>query len=251
MYERARRGVTGPIMLHTEGRSQLFAFSATFGHLPWHLHFPAASGLNPYEPERGRLASTFRHHPNDASLTGCKLSVHVYDILRGLPEHSRGIGWVTLRDRLRPTIRRLLQKNDAYRVIDASPASENFLRACLVRGINYDNTFATYIRAPDPRRPGSRSHQAAVAAAQASCVAGWAAANSDTGVVPDLQVDPVIYFNLSASERKRLRVFRRMSYVIARQLVLRKNKKGSTPLRRLLALETAPEELLRVVVSFL
>ena len=59
------------------------------------------------------------------------------------------------------------------------------------------------------------------------------------------------YFTLSAQERKRHRVLRRMPYVVARQLALKKNKRDPTAPRRLLILEDAPEELFRVVVSFL
>ena len=51
---------------------------------------------------------------------------------------------------------------------------------------------------------------------------------------------------------KRRRMLRRMPYIVARQLALKKNKKkNATPQRRLLALEDAPDDLSRVVVSFL
>ena len=46
---------------------------------------------------------------------------------------------------------------------------------------------------------------------------------------------------------------RRMPYIVARQLALKKNEKGQTPERRLLTLEGIPasDDLFRVVVSFL
>ena len=44
---------------------------------------------------------------------------------------------------------------------------------------------------------------------------------------------------------------RRMPYIVARQLALKKNQKNATPQRRLLALEDAPDDVFRVVVSFL
>ena len=47
-------------------------------------------------------------------------------------------------------------------------------------------------------------------------------------------------------------MLRRLPYIVARQLALKKNKKkNATPQRRLLTLEDAPDDLFRVVVSFL
>ena len=59
--------------------------------------------------------------------------------------------------------------------------------------------------------------------------------------------------DLAAALRdKRRRMLRRMPYIVARQLALKKNKKkNATPQRRLLALEDAPDDLFRVVVSLL
>ena len=74
----------------------------------------------------------------------------------------------------------------------------------------------------------------------------------DFNVLQGGQIELVgIHLNLSARERGRLRVLRRMPYVVARQLALKKNKRDPTAPRRLLILEDAPEELFRVVVSFL
>ena len=55
----------------------------------------------------------------------------------------------------------------------------------------------------------------------------------------------------AALNDKRRRMLRRLPYIVARQLALKKNKKNATPQRRLLTLEDAPDDLFRVVVSFL
>ena len=62
--------------------------------------------------------------------------------------------------------------------------------------------------------------------------------------------DAFVYFNLSAGERKRLRVLRRMHYVVGRQLILKKNKKHARG-HRLFTLHDAPASQLprRGVVS--
>ena len=69
-----------------------------------------------------------------------------------------------------------------------------------------------------------------------------------------------LYFNLSPRERTRLREHakavrrdRRMPYVLSRQLILRKAKRGGGPSGRFIRRNFLPDsdELFRVVVSFL
>ena len=76
----------------------------------------------------------------------------------------------------------------------------------------------------------------------------------DFNVLQGGQIELVgIHLNLSARERGRLRVLRRMPYVLARQLVLKKVNKRRLrgAQRQVLQLLSLPDELFRVVIKFL
>ena len=76
----------------------------------------------------------------------------------------------------------------------------------------------------------------------------------DFNVLQGGQIELVgIHLNLSARERGRLRVLRRMPYVLARQLVLKKvtRRRLRGAQRQVLQLLSLPDELFRVVIKCL
>ena len=122
------------------------------------------------------------------------------------------------------------------------------MRDCFIRGIHHDGTFAAFT----PLSPSQRFHRL-IDAGRIYLDAMDAAGPGEVAPLPPMEDARDVYFTLSARERKRLRVVRRMPLIVARQLALKKNEKGQTPERRLLTLEGIPasDDLFRVVVSFL
>ncbi len=206
--------------------------------------FPAAGGTNPYEPERNFIANWYRadfgHGPTFDEV-GCWFSAHVYDVLRALPERSRGIDKATLARRTRAVISPLMDDREIG----------GFLTACLVRGCHLDGTFAAFSPMRENERFLARMRLFTARMDVMRAQIGRGPPPEDDDMLNSGE-DAFVYFNLSAGERKRLRVLRRMHYVVARQLILKKNKKHARG-HRLFTLHDAPasEELFRVVVSFL
>ena len=205
--------------------------------------FPAAGGTNPYEPERNFIANWYRANCGRGPTfdeVGCWFSAHVYDVLRALPERSRGIDKATLARRTRALISPLMDDREIG----------GFLTACLVRGCHLDGTFAAFSPMRENERflARIRLFQARMDGMRAQIGLSF----EDDDDLLNSGEDAFVYFNLSAGERKRLRVLRRMHYVVGRQLILKKNKKHARG-HRLFTLHDAPasEELFRVVVSFL
>ena len=226
----------GARVQHIEGTSYAVAFGDPERHpLPsWEDYncpaFPAGDGLNPYEPESHLLAPLIEEMEPEtmdvgiACRAGCALSAYVYEVIKFGSERSfertRGLSTQHMLH-----ITRELYPN-VKTVVEALKADPTLLcismLVCLYRMCHLDGTFAAFSETPPEIRSGDDS-----------ALAGF-------------------YFTLSAQERKRHRVLRRMPYVVARQLALKKNKKkNATPQRRLLALEDAPDDLFRLVVSFL
>ena len=247
---------------HTEGTSYIVAF----GHpelfpIPGSEHFvfgpfPAAGGHNPYQPESGVMHAIYTEiqevgqswtiHSVPPSVL-CRISTTMllifYDALRGLSERSRGLRFVDLLDCMK-TLLTYQHAAAVLRHIGGGTEQDNtgtlvvaIIMMALARGCQYDKTLTACSATLEPTIfEGSPP--------PATLGAGWT---------------EYLYFNLSDRERKRLRRFdngvRRMPYVLARQLILRKApKKGAHgPARRLVRRSFMPdsEELFRVVVSFL
>jgi hypothetical protein len=223
--------------LHREGESYPFDYKTpvhSVPYLPNMLPFPAAGGLNPYEPERASF-------PNPDPRFGSQLSVYVYDVLRELPEQSRGIDKTTLQNQL-------CWAGAFGQAVPAAQELNAGVRDCFIRGIHHDGTFAAFT----PLSPSQRFHKL-IDAGRIYLDAMDAAGPGEVVPLPPMEDARDVYFTLSAHERKRLRVVRRMPLIVARQLALKKNEKGQTPERRLLTLEGIPasDDLFRVVVSFL
>ena len=236
---------------HTEGTSYIVAF----GHpelfpLPGSRDlvfspFPAAGGQNPYQPVSGVLRETHTQMQESWTIDSvpppffCRFSTyvlhHLYEALRGLSERSRG-----------------LQLADLMGHMNHLATDQHALAILRHIGGEDQETRVTFI----------------VAIAVAALIRGCQEDKTLTAFSATLDFPPAIldaswtrqlYFNLSDSERKRLRRFnngvRRMPYVLMRQLILRKApKKGAHgPARRLVRRNFMPdsEELFRVVVSFL
>ena len=222
---------------HPEGESYPFDYISpvhSVPHVPNMLPFPAAGGLNPYEPERPSFLNPDPH-------IGSQLSAYVYDVLRELPEQSRGIDKTTL-------INDIIERGPYERGEATVEEWRAGMRNCLIRGIHHDGTFAAFT----PLSPSQRFEKL-IDANRIHLDALEAAAPGEVVPYPRMEDDDDVYFTLSARERKRLRVVRRMPLIVARQLALKKNEKGQTPERRLLTLEGIPasDDLFRVVVSFL
>ena len=206
--------------------------------------FPAAGGTNPYEPERNFIANWYRADCGRGPTfdeVGCWFSAHVYDVLRALPERSRGIDKATLARHTRAVISPLMDDREIG----------GFLTACLVRGCHLDGTFAAFSPMKEKERFLARIRLFTARMDVMRAQIGRGPPPEDDDMLNSGE-DAFVYFNLSAGERKRLRVLRRMHYVVARQLILKKNKKHARG-HRLFTLHDAPasEELFRVVVSFL
>ena len=206
--------------------------------------FPAAGGTNPYEPERNFIANWYRANCGRGPTfdeVGGWFSAHVYDVLRALPERSRGIDKATLARRTRALISPLMDDREIG----------GFLSACLVRGCHLDGTFAAFSPMKEKERFLARMRLFTARMDVMRAQIGRGPPPEDDDMLNSGE-DAFVYFNLSAGERKRLRVLRRMHYVVARQLILKKNKKHARG-HRLFTLHDAPasEELFRVVVSFL
>ena len=190
--------------------------------------FPDAGGLNPYEPERGQLESVsdeLTDGSGDAEETadraGCAFLVVLYDLLRELNERSRGLEIFDL-------MRAAVAADPSRTIADIiAMLGDNFLDAILkwvVRGCLHDRTLVAFHETPD------------------------------FNVLQEGQIELVgIHLNLSARERGRLRVLRRMPYVLTRQLVLKKVTKRRLrgAQRQVLQLLSLPDELFRVVIKFL
>jgi hypothetical protein len=249
----AARGAATTV--HVEGESYGFTFgSAGLGgagsgpggvlRLYPRPAFPAAGGTNPYEPERNFIANWYRANCGRGPTfdeVGCWFSAHVYDVLRALPERSRGIEKATLARRTRAVISPLMDDREIG----------GFLTACLVRGCHLDGTFAAFSPMKEKERFLARMRLFTARMDVMRAQIGRGPPPEDDDMLNSGE-DAFVYFNLSAGERKRLRVLRRMHYVVARQLILKKNKKHARG-HRLFTLHDAPasEELFRVVVSFL
>jgi hypothetical protein len=227
----------GTQVQHVEGASYAVAFGDPERHpLPSAEDyicpdFPAGDGQNPYAPESHLLAPVLEELENSTEepgrelvcRAGCALSAYVYETIKYGSERSfertRGLDathMLHITSNVFP---------DVARVVDALRQHEYAVCVAtlvyLYRMCHLDGTFAAFSETPPEQRGG-----------EDSVLGGF-------------------YFTLSAQERKRHRVLRRMPYVVARQLALKKHKKDPAAPRRLLILEDAPEELFRVVVSFL
>ena len=240
---------------HTEGTSYVVAFghpelfpisgSRDLVFSP----FTAAGGKNPYQPVSGVLHAIYTeiqevgqswttiHSVPPPFL--CRFSTyvlhHLYEALRGLSERSRGLQLAELMGHMN----HLATDQHALAILRHIGGEDQETRvtfivaiavAALIRGCQEDKTLTAF--------------SATLDFPPAILDASWTRQ---------------LYFNLSDSERKRLRRFnngvRRMPYVLARQLILRKapKKGGHGPARRLVRRSFMPdsEELFRVVVSFL
>mmetsp|Transcript_443 Transcript_443/g.1137 ORF Transcript_443/g.1137 Transcript_443/m.1137 type:complete len:240 (+) Transcript_443:360-1079(+) len=229
---------------HIEGTSYLFSYARTFGsrfgeHAP--LRFPDAGGPNPYEPEREYLrvwAETDPAHDSALDHVGGWFAVHVYDVLCGLPERSRGLDKAGLIAAMKLATAGLL---DSFN--DVRP----FVYHCLKRGCELDGT----IEASSPMNLRELED------AKMEHIYAWSPNAPDSS--GDLLLDNAddahdVYFNLSPRERARLRRLRRMPVVLARRLVLKNPGAVSVEAQRLLfARQDAPasDALFRVVVGFL
>ncbi len=249
----AARGAATTV--HAEGESYGFTFGSgglgSAGSGPGGVPrlyprpaFPAAGGTNPYEPERNFIANWYRANCGRGPTfdeVGCWFSAHVYDVLRALPERSRGIDKATLARHTRAVISPLMDDREIG----------GFLSACLVRGCHLDGTFAAFSPMKENERFLARMRLFTARMDVMRAQIGRGPPPEDDDMLNSGE-DAFVYFNLSAGERKRLRVLRRMHYVVARQLILKKNKKHARG-HRLFTLHDAPasEELFRVVVSFL
>ena len=224
----------GTQVQHIEGTSYVVAFGDPARHsLPATEDyncpdFPAGDGVNPYEPELHLLAPVLEELENSTEpgvelvcRAGCALSAYVYETIKygseRFFERTRGLSATHILH---------ITSNvfpDVAAVVAVLRQHESVvgiaMMVCLYRMCHLDGTFAAFSETPPERR-------------EDNLLGG-------------------LYFTLSAQERKRHRVLRRMPYVVARQLALKKHKKDPTAPRRLLILEDAPEELFRVVVSFL
>ena len=179
-------------------------------------------------------------------LMGNALSVTFYDVLRCVPEQSRGLDFVTLLNDVarssqdaRTAVTWLVNcdRNQPGGVGGGPPMplySVICLVICLYRMCYRDGTVQAFAETPDLATTSDSTHS-------------------------DLLN---LYFNLSARERARLRDYaksvrreRRMPTILARQLIIRKvdKKKLHGQLRRLVygLFMTESDELFRVVVSFL
>ena len=201
--------------------------------------YPAAGGLNPYDPERGSMAlviDKLRREPTGHTPTlselhqgGASLSVCVYDILSDVPEESRGINPKVL-------LKRLITTGTAplLNMYVTPPRTEiigAFVVMCLFRCCYHNSTVTAFADRPGPY-----------------------------GAAGPGQLFEGMYFNLSARERTRLREYakavrrdRRMPYIPSRQLILRKASSGGGPFGRFIRRNYLPDsdDLFRVVVSFL
>ena len=241
----------GTQVQHIEGASYAVAFGDPENNLLSANHtlasrtasfppYPAAGGLNPYDPERGSMAlviDKIRREPvgNTPTLDilhqgGASLSVCIYDILSDVPEESRGINPTVL-------LKRLLTTGTAplLNMYVTPPRTEiigAFVVISLFRCCYHNSTVTAFADRPGPYGTAGR------------------------------QLFEGMYFNLSARERTRLREYakrvrreRRMPTILARQLIIRKvdKKKLHGQLRRLVygLFMTESDELFRVVVSFL
>ena len=147
--------------------------------------------------------------------------VVLYDLLREVNERSRGL---EIFDLMRAAVAADPSGTIAHII---ALLGDNFLDAIfkwVVRGCLHDRTLVAFHETPD------------------------------FNVLQGGQIELVgIHLNLSARERGRLRVLRRMPYVLARQLVLKKVTKRrlrGAP-RQVWQLIALPDELFRVVIKFL
>ena len=245
---------------HTEGTSYMVAFGDPARHpLPgsenyYCRDFPAAGGENPYLPEMGHMAPLnnqvriYGETTPSAHMLGLMvnaLSVTFYDVLRRVPERSRGLDVAALLgDTARSnqdarTALTWLMRCDRRRT-DENPGSIGeaplysviCLVICLYRMCYRDGTLQACTERSD--------------VSNLSCLFDISS----------------LYFNLSARERERLqwhakmvRRDRRMPTILARQLIIKKvdKRKLHGQLRRLVygLFMTESEDLFRVVVSFL
>ena len=240
---------------HTEGTSYVVAFGdparyPIFGsdRFPMYV-FPAAGGENPYQPESGLLADlnanlvTLGENEPPGSLImqiGNALCVPIYDALRCVPEESRGLSYyevLTTAAESNQEFKTIMDWMVAYHRragLIGVVAKIYCLATCFYRMCYRDGTLQICTKTPEE-------------------------ATTDGPTQFDLRT---LYFNLSARERTRLREYangvrreRRMPYVLARQLIIKKvdKKKLHGQHRRIVYGLFVPEsdELFRVVVSFL
>ena len=202
-----------PPVSHSEGTSYAVAFgdpsqhpvpgTDTYGNFC--PAFPAAGGMNPYEPERGDLAvltkaledleDSIRPSPELIFQTSAALSVYIYDGLRGVSERSRGVTSVDM----------------FLHTVETNPETESVIENFMNATNKWDCLFLTF-----------------------SLVCLWRMCHCDGTVVafsaePDLVVFTdndiklsSLCFNLSARERNRLRPIRRMPHIISRELMKKK-----------------------------
>ena len=233
---------------HTEGTSYEVAFGDPARYsLPGSENyfcrgFPAAGGENPYQPEMGLLAPLNAQLARMGSTAqngalmmqiGNAICVSIYDALRCVPERSRGLDVITL-------ITNAADSNQEFHTVIEWLAHANatggYLYAslviCFYRMCYRDGTLQAFAKTPDL---------------------------ATTSAPEDVDLR-ALYFNLSASERTRLREYangvrreRRMPYILSRQLILWKAQRGGGPSGRFIRRNFLPDsdELFRVVVSFL
>ena len=244
---------------HTEGTSYVVPFGDPSSHpLPGSENydcrpFPAAGGENPYQPEirdmaplnnQVRIYGETTPSAHLLRLMGNALSVTFYDVLRRVPERSRGLDVGTL-------------------LGDAAQSNQDA------------RTALTWLVNCDRNQPGGVGGGPMTPLYSVICLViclyrmcyrdGTLQACTERSDVADLSClfdIGSLYFNLSARERERLRWHakmvrrdRRMPTILARQLIIRKvdKKKLHGQLRRLVygLFMTESDELFRVVVSFL
>ena len=241
---------------HIEGTSYVVAFGdparyPIFGsdRFPMYV-FPAAGGENPYQPEMGNMAQWVAQlMPEDASTApngpmsmalmmqmGNALCVSMYDALRCVPEESRGLSFKFLmnQNQIKSATNWFVDYSQRAGHQGGIGSLAVCLFVCFYRMCHRDGTLQICTKTPDKATLGSAAH-------------------FDLGA---------LYFNLSPRERTRLREYakrvrreRRMPYVLARQLIIRKvdKRKLHGQFRRLFygLFMTESDELFRVVVSFL
>ena len=248
---------------HAEGTSYIVAFGhpekfpipglARFVFSP----FPAAGGQNPYQPESGVLRAIYTQinlledgeswtiqsvPPAVLSRIATHVLLLFYDGLRGVSERNRGLRLGQLMDYMQPLqsdpyAAAVLRHIGGGDTADVGTLIVLIAFMALARGCHEDRTLTACSATPE-----------------STIFEG-----SPPPATLDLSWTRHLYFNLSDRERKRLRRFdngvRRMPYILARQLILRKMpKKGAHgPARRLVRRSFMPdsEELFRVVVAFL
>ena len=228
----------GTQVQHIEGTSYAVAFGDPARHaLPATEDyncpdFPAGDGVNPYEPESHLLAPVLEELENSTEpgpkivcRVACALSAYVYETIKHGSERSfeqtRGLSathMLHITSGVFPDVAAVVAVLRQHETVVGIA-----MMVCLYRMCHLDGTFAAFSETPPP---------------------------------PERREDNLLgglYFTLSAQERKRHRVLRRMPYVLSRQLILRKAQRGGGPSGRFIRRNFLPDsdELFRVVVSFL